>query len=122
MRKGALRKMLCAVLLCRLSVGDSSPPKDTVVSGQCTHSPPLGGRGSCRAVRSSSLTEGSAQRELRPPRKRNTIALRKEENPEAGTHFFRVVAVLRGPLFVNTCGNAINSCAQDFPLIQSFAM
>ena len=30
----ALRHLLCAVLLCGLSVDDSSPPKDTVVSGQ----------------------------------------------------------------------------------------
>ena len=35
--------MLCAVLLSRLSVGDSSPPKDTVVSGQYTQSPPWEG-------------------------------------------------------------------------------
>ncbi|MEY4186197.1 MAG: hypothetical protein RIT02_1231 [Planctomycetota bacterium] len=31
--------------------------------------------------------------------------------------FFGVVAVLRGPLFVNTCGHAIGRCAQDFALI-----
>ena len=39
----ALRKMLCAVLLCRLSIGDSSPPKNMVVSGQCTQCAPLEG-------------------------------------------------------------------------------
>ena len=32
--KMALRKTQCAVLQCRLSVGDSAPPKDTVVSDQ----------------------------------------------------------------------------------------
>jgi len=31
--------------------------------------------------------------------------------------FFGIVAVLRGSLFVNTCGNAIGSYAQDFVLI-----
>ena len=36
------------------------------------------------------------------------------------TPFFGVVAVLRGPLFVNTCGHAIGSCAQDFALILCF--
>jgi hypothetical protein len=48
--KMALRKMLCAVLLCRLSVGHSSPLKDTMVSDQltvicfqCTQSPPWEG-------------------------------------------------------------------------------
>ncbi len=30
----ALRHLLCAMLLCGLSVDDSSPPKGTVVSGQ----------------------------------------------------------------------------------------
>jgi hypothetical protein len=30
----ALRQMTCALLLCRLSVSDSSPPKDTVVSAR----------------------------------------------------------------------------------------
>jgi hypothetical protein len=51
--KMALCKMLGAVLLCRLSVGDSSPPKDTgggdqwsVVSARKV---PSGGRGSRRA-------------------------------------------------------------------------
>jgi hypothetical protein len=39
----ALRKMLCAVLLCRLSIGDSSPPKNMVVSGQCTQCAPREG-------------------------------------------------------------------------------
>jgi len=34
------------------------------------------------------------------------------------TPFFGGVAVLRGPLFVNTCGNAIGSCAPDFALIR----
>jgi hypothetical protein len=35
--------MLCTVLLCRLSVGDSLPPKDTGVSGQCRQSSPWEG-------------------------------------------------------------------------------
>ena len=39
----ARRRILCAVLLCRLSVGDSSPLKDTVVSDQCTQSSPWEG-------------------------------------------------------------------------------
>mgnify|MGYP003339163935 CR=1 FL=1 len=39
----ALSKLLCAVLQCRLNVGDSSLPKNTVVSGHSTQSPPREG-------------------------------------------------------------------------------
>jgi hypothetical protein len=70
----------------------------------------LGGRGSCRAG-FSSLTNYSAQQQLRPPEGRN---------PEAGIPVFGVVPVLRGLLFVNICGDAICSRAQDFALIFFF--
>ena len=42
----------------------------------------------------------------------------KGKNPDAGTPLSTVVAILRGPLVVNTSGNAIGSPAQDFALIR----
>ena len=66
---------------------------------------PSKAQGSCRAMRS----KRSAQRELRPP---------KGEKPDAGNPRFGIVSVLRGPLFVNTCGNATCNRAQDFELIK----
>jgi hypothetical protein len=71
----ALRKTRCAVLLCRPSVGDSSPPQDTAVSGQLSvvsnqwsvHSKhPLGGRGSRRAERSGQFSVVSGQPKCSP--------------------------------------------------------
>jgi hypothetical protein len=47
-----------------------------------------------------------------------SFALPTEEKTDAGNPRFGSVSVLRGPLFVNTCGNATCNRAQDFELIK----
>ncbi|MEY4185646.1 MAG: hypothetical protein RIT02_680, partial [Planctomycetota bacterium] len=64
---------------------------------------------------------------LRPPRERarllpsrQTPGRRNEERGGGGNPFFRVVSVLRGPLFVNTCDYAIGSDLHNFELVRNF--
>jgi hypothetical protein len=47
-----------------------------------------------------------------------SFALPTEEKTDAGNPRFGIVSVLRGPLFVYTCGNATCNRAQDFELIK----
>ena len=47
-----------------------------------------------------------------------SFALPTEEKTDAGNPRFGIVSVLRGPLFVNTCGTATCNRAQDFELIK----
>ena len=104
------------------------PSRKTPREGEAPAEPQntSGGRGSRRAAKPSG---GQGSRRAAKPLgrarllpSRQTPGRRNEERGGGGNPFFRVVSVLRGPLFVNTCDYAIGSDLHNFELVRNFSI